>query len=162
MTDLEQRKVAVLFLCTGNSARSQMAEAILKGLTGDRLDVHSAGLDPARGVHPMTLRVLRERGLNADGLRAKNASEFLGKVLVAHAIVVCDKAQQNCPRIHPFALHNHYWPFEDPAAFAGTQEQQLARFNEVFDLIERRITQWLREWESALTPRRQVAGPPTA
>lgn len=105
-----QSKPRVLFLCTGNSCRSQMAEALLRHEAGDLFEACSAGLEP-KSVHPMTLQVLKEAGISADGLYAKGTSEFLGKRSIRHAIIVCDKAQQSCPRIYPFANNTLYWPF---------------------------------------------------
>ncbi|MFN7430404.1 MAG: arsenate reductase ArsC [bacterium] len=140
--DTPSHKPLVLFLCTGNSARSQMAEVILRNRAGDRFEVASAGLEP-KGVHPLTLQVLNEAGLPTKGLRSKSSTEFLGKVRVRHAIVVCEKANKSCPSIYPFAANMLYWPFEDPAAFEGIDEERLAKFREVRDLIAARIDEWL-------------------
>lgn len=137
-------KPLVLFLCTGNSARSQMAEALLRARAGDRFEVASAGLEP-KGVHPLTLRVLAESGINTRGLRSKNSSEFLGKVKVRYAVIVCERANQSCPRIYPFATETLYWPFEDPAAAEGAEVQRLAKFREARDLIAARLDEWLAE-----------------
>lgn len=136
----------VLFLCTGNSARSQMAEALLRHRAGDRFEVHSAGLEP-KSVHPLTLKVLQERGLETSGLQSKGLSGYLGKVAVRHAIVVCEHAQQNCPRLFPFSTRTHYWPFEDPAAFEGAEDERLRKFREVLELIDQRIGRWLSSEE---------------
>jgi arsenate reductase len=144
----ETRKPLVLFLCTGNSARSQMAEALLRVMAPDRFEAASAGLDP-KGVDPMTVEVLREIGAPADGLRSKPATEFLGKAAVRHAIIVCERAQAACPRIYPFAGRTHSWPFEDPAAFEGERAPRLAKFREVRDQIAARIEQWLAEESAA-------------
>lgn len=139
----------VLFLCTGNSARSQVAEALLRHHAGDQFDVFSAGLKP-RPIHPLTLQVLAEAGLETVGLRSKDVQEFLGKMVVHHAIVVCAKAQQSCPHIYPFALECLFWPFEDPAAFDGSPEEKLAKFREVRDLIDDQIHVWLRSMGHSL------------
>ncbi len=133
-----QKKPLVLFLCTANSARSQMAEAILRDRAGDRFEAASAGLSPSR-VNPFTLRALDEAGIDTGGLRSKSTSEFLGKVAVRYAIIVCDKAAQHCPRIYPFASRTLYWPFEDPAAAEGTDDERLEKFREVRDQIASRI-----------------------
>jgi arsenate reductase (thioredoxin) len=132
----------VLFLCTGNSCRSQMAEAYLRHEAGDRFEACSAGLEP-KPVNPLTLQVLEEAGISTEGLRSKSTTEFLGRVSIRYAIFVCDKAQQSCPRIYPFALQCLYWPFDDPAAFEGTPEARLAKFREVRDQIHDQITLWL-------------------
>ena len=137
------KRQTVLFLCTGNSARSQMAEALLRRYAGDRFDVFSAGLQP-RSIHPLTLQVLSEIGIDTGTLRSKGVDEFLGKMSIHHAIVVCAKAQQSCPRLYPFALGVLYWPFEDPAALDGSPEEKLAKFREVRDQIDDQIHNWLR------------------
>ncbi len=139
---IEPRRSVVLFLCTGNSARSQMAEAILRARASDRFDAASAGLEP-KGVHPLTIRVLSEVGIDTSGLYSKNSSDFLGKVAVRYAIIVCERANQHCPRIYPFAVQTLYWPFEDPATAEGTEEQRLERFREVRDQVTARIDEWL-------------------
>ena len=148
MSDERER---VLFLCTGNSARSQMAEALLRHHAGTRFQVDSAGLSP-RPIHPHTIQVLREVGLDVSGLRPKGLEEFLGKATVSYAVIVCDKAQASCPRLYPFATKSLYWPFEDPAGFEGTESERLAKFRAVRDEIDDRIRRWLVE----------VAAPQTA
>jgi arsenate reductase (thioredoxin) len=132
----------VLFLCTGNSCRSIMGEAILRHQAGDQFNVYSAGTAP-KGIHPLTLRVLKESGIDTAGLRSKDSSEFLGKMRVNHLIIVCENAQQSCPRIFPGMMNKEYWPFDDPPAFPGTDEEKLAKFREVRDQIDERIQQWL-------------------
>ncbi len=137
-------KGGVLFLCTGNSARSQMAEALLRKHAGHRFEAHSAGLSPAIAVHPLTLRVLRELGLETGSLYPKGAGGFLGRVSIRYAIIVCDQAAKECPHVYPFGLQTLYWPFEDPAAFEGSAEERLQKFREVRDLIQARILDWIR------------------
>jgi arsenate reductase len=134
----------VLFLCTGNSARSQMAEAFLRHYAGERFEVCSAGLEP-RGVHPLAIRVMSEIGIDLSGHRSKPLSEFLGKISVRYAIIVCEQAERSCPRIWPFTLQRLFWPFEDPAAGRGPDEQKLKCFRAVRDRIEERIQRWLTE-----------------
>ena len=135
----------VLFLCTGNSCRSQMAEALLRHRAGDRFEAASAGLSPAPRVHPMTIRVLEQAGVDTAGLTPKSIDRFLGKQSVAHAITVCARAQQSCPRVYPFALHAEHWPFDDPAEFEGSEQARLEVFLQTRDLIDERIEQWLGE-----------------
>ncbi len=139
-----RKKPVVLFLCTANSARSQMAEAILRDRAGDRFDAASAGLTPTQ-VNPLTLRVLDEAGIDTTGLRSKSSAEFLGKVAVRFAVIVCDKAARHCPSIYPFAARTLYWPFEDPAAAEGSDDQRLQKFREVRDQIAARLDAWLDE-----------------
>ncbi|MDP1590503.1 MAG: arsenate reductase ArsC, partial [Prosthecobacter sp.] len=102
----------------------------------------SAGLEP-KGVNPLTLKVLEEARISTSHLHSKPLSEFLGKVSVRYGIVVCDQADQACPRLYPFATRRLFWPFEDPAAFAGTDDERLAKFRDVRDQIAARIDQWL-------------------
>jgi arsenate reductase (thioredoxin) len=133
----------VLFLCTGNSARSIMAEALLRYYAPDRFEVYSAGLEP-KGINPYTIRVMYEIGLDVSGGRSKDVMEFLGKVHVSYVITVCSNAEERCP-IFPFSTQRLHWPFEDPAAFQGTDAEKLAKFREVRDLIDERIRAWLGE-----------------
>lgn len=137
-------KPIVLFLCTGNSARSQMAEAFLRHYADDRVEVHSAGLE-ARGMHPLTVRVMREVGIDVSGQRSKAVREYLGKLAVRLAITVCLPAEANCPIIWPNALGHLSWPFDDPAADDGSDEEKLARFRVVRDQIRSKIVDWLAE-----------------
>jgi arsenate reductase len=137
------RKPLVLFLCTGNSARSQMAEAILRDRAGDRFEVASAGLEPTGQVHPITIQVLNEAGISTRGLRSKESTEFLGKVSVRIAVIVCERANQSCPRIYPFATETLYWPFEDPAA--AEDPQAIETFRTIRDQIAAKIDAWLKE-----------------
>jgi arsenate reductase len=141
---MSNQRPRVLFLCTANSARSQMAEALLRHHAPHRFDASSAGLHPA-DIHPMTLRVLSEVGVDTRGLSSKGVDQFLGKRTVNYAIVVCEKAQQSCPRIFPFTINNLYWPFDDPAAFEGSDREKLQKFRDVRDQINDRIRHWLGE-----------------
>ena len=95
---LLSNKPKVMFLCTGNSARSQMAEAFTRKYGGDRFEVHSAGLEP-KGINPFTIQVMEEIGISLDEQRSKSLDEYLGKVHFAHLFTVCGHAEQNCPRI---------------------------------------------------------------
>ena len=134
-------KTRVLFLCSGNSARSQMAEAILRKRAGDHFEVYSAGLE-AKGLNPYTLRVLDEIGVNTSALRSKELSEFIGKNHFGYLITVCSNAEEKCPIFPGMGMRLH-WPFEDPAIFRGSEEDTLAVFQVVRDQIDARIIQWL-------------------
>jgi len=136
------RKKGVLFLCTHNAARSQMAEALLRSLAADRFEVASAGLQPT-SVHALTRQVLGEAGLDVSGLRAKGVNEFLGKASVQYAIFVCSEDEWQCPRLFPFAVTALRWPFEDPLQVSGTEAERLAAFRYVRDAIEARLRKWL-------------------
>jgi arsenate reductase len=133
----------VLFICTGNSARSQMAEAFLRRHGGDRFEVFSAGLEP-KGINPFTRQVMAEQGYDLAGQRSKDVFEFLGKVHFGHIITVCSNAEARCP-IFPGIAYRLHWPFDDPAAVEGGDEAKLAAFRRVRDQIEARILAWLAE-----------------
>ncbi|HEY9078326.1 MAG TPA: arsenate reductase ArsC [Anaerolineaceae bacterium] len=140
-------KPKVLFLCTGNSARSQMAEALLRRRAGDRFEVHSAGLDPS-GINPYTVKVLEEIGVDTSVHTSKPLTTYLGKVHFAYLITVCSKAEQRCPIFPGMGIRIHM-PFEDPAAFIGTPEETLAKFREVRDQIDIRLAAWIDELDRA-------------
>jgi Protein-tyrosine-phosphatase len=137
-------KQRVLFLCTGNSARSQMAEAFLRYAGGERFEAYSAGLEP-KGMNPLTVAVMREAGLDISGQRSKGVEEYLGKVKFQYLITVCDDAEKNCPTVWPGVNQRLHWSFEDPAKFNGSAEEKLAKFRQVRDLIQQRITDWLEQ-----------------
>ncbi len=137
-------KAKVLFLCTGNSARSQMAEAFLNKHGGDRYDAYSAGTEP-KGINPYTERVMEEVGMSLSGRYSKHVREYMGKINFAYVITLCDEAEKSCPAIFPGIGQILHWSFEDPAAFVGSDEEKLAKFREVRDRIERRINEWLME-----------------
>jgi arsenate reductase len=136
-------KPLVLFLCTGNSARSQMAEAILRHRASDRYEVVSAGTRPADEIHPLALDVLNEAGVATEGQHPKQAKELLGRAPVRHLITVCDAAASECPAVWPGALTREHWPLDDPADAAGTREERQVLFRATRDEIDRRIQDWL-------------------
>jgi arsenate reductase (thioredoxin) len=137
-------KQRVLFLCTGNSARSQMAEALLRKYSGSRFEPHSAGLEP-KGVNPLTIKVMNEVGIDISNQRSKGIETYLGKMLFQYLITVCDDADQNCPTVWPGVNIRMHWSFEDPAKFEGTEAEKLAKFREVRDLIAKKIQAWVVE-----------------
>jgi arsenate reductase len=139
-------KAKVLFLCTHNTARSQMAEAFLISFAGDRFEVFSAGTEP-REIDPHAQKVMAEVGLDLSKQRSKSVVEFLGKMSVGYLIIVCEKVEENCPITFPGFMYRMFWPFEDPVAFVGSDEQKLEKFREVRDMIAARIKLWLRELE---------------
>jgi arsenate reductase len=137
-------KTAVLFLCTGNSCRSQMAEAFLRKYGGDKFEAYSAGLEP-KGIHPYTLQVMNEVGIDLSGQRSKDVMEYMGRQHFGYLITVCAHAEANCPTTFPGVSQRLHWPIDDPAAFEGSEEGTLAKFREVRDEVEQRILSWLKE-----------------
>ena len=131
--------IRVLFVCTGNSARSIMAEALLRRHGGGRFEVHSAGTEP-RGVNPLTLRVLAEAGIDASGARSKSVNEFLGQHF-DYVITVCDQARQVCP-VFPGAHESLHWGYEDPAEATGTEDERLRVFRRVLVAMGERVQQF--------------------
>ncbi|MFW9959220.1 MAG: arsenate reductase ArsC [Candidatus Odinarchaeota archaeon] len=127
----------VLFLCTGNSARSQMAEALLRHLGGDDFEVYSAGTRPQSKVNTFAIEALKERGIPTEGLYPKHVKEFV-QLEIDLVVTVCDNARQVCPHF-PGAKRMEHWSLEDPVAFQGTYDEILFVFGETRDEIERRI-----------------------
>jgi arsenate reductase len=135
----------VLFLCTGNSARSQMAEAFLRVYAGDQYQAYSAGIEPKGHILPDVLTVMKERGLDLSGQRSKGVEEYLGKVHFAHVITVCGDAEENCPTVFLNMGKHEHWPFNDPAKFEGSDGERLQQVREVRDQIDQRVLQWIEE-----------------
>jgi arsenate reductase len=133
----------VLFLCTGNSARSQMAEAFLRKYGNDYFDVISAGLEP-KGINPFTIQVMEEIEIDMSQHTSKDLKQYLEKTHFGYLITVWDRAEQNCPIFPGMGMRLH-WSFEDPAAFEGKQEDKLAKFREIRDQIDERVCSWLME-----------------
>ena len=137
MTDAAaSRPIRVLFVCTGNSARSIMAEALLRVHGQDRFEVFSAGTEP-RGVNPLTLRVLAEAGIDASDARSKSVDSFIGQPF-DYVITVCDHARQSCP-VFPGVHESLHWGYEDPAEATGSEEERLAVFRRVFTALGERV-----------------------
>ena len=135
-------KTRVLFLCTGNSARSQMAEAWLREYAGERFEVYSAGLEPTV-IHPLTIQVMQEAGVDMSAHYSKSLGDFLGRLHFGYLITVCGKAEEKCPIFPGMGVRLH-WLFEDPAAFVGTEEQKLTVFRQVRDAIEAQVKIWIK------------------
>lgn len=132
--------IRVLFICTGNSARSQMAEAILGRLGRSDFDVHSAGTHPG-GVNPLTVRALSEIGVDWSGAHSKSVVEYLDEPF-DYVITVCDQAREACP-VFPGEHESIHWGFDDPAAAQGTDAERLAVFRRVMGEISIRIKPFL-------------------
>lgn len=130
-------KQSVLILCTGNSARSQMAEGLLRHIAGDRFEVASAGTKPST-VRPEAVQAMKEIGISLDGHRSKSVDEFLGKP-IDYVITVCDNAKESCP-IFPAATDRMHWPFQDPPGpNEGTEEKRMDIFRMVRDQMKARF-----------------------
>src|SRR5262245_56864660 len=110
MSNAADRRSKVLFLSTGNSARTQMAEALLRAAASDYFDVHSAGMEPGQ-IHPLATQVMKEIGIDIATQRAKGVKQFLGKVGFQYAIILCDQASRECPKHFLSATHLLFWPF---------------------------------------------------
>jgi arsenate reductase len=130
----------VLFLCTHNSARSQMAEGLLRHLAGDRFEAMSAGTEATR-VRPLAIRAMEEIGIDISGQESKTLDQYLQEPF-DHVITVCDDANEACP-FFPGAANRLHWSFEDPSKAEGSEEQRLQVFRRVRDELRERIEQKL-------------------
>jgi len=139
------KKAKLVIICTQNSARSQMAEAFFKKYGDDMLQVHSAGFEPTE-VNPYAVQVMKEIGIDISGQHSKGVREFLGKMSFGYVIAVCKKAEGKCPVIFPGARQLLSWPFDDPAAFEGTEEETRQKFRQVRDEIDEKVKEWLQEY----------------
>jgi arsenate reductase len=138
-------KPKVIFLCTGNSARSQMAEGLLRAMAGEYFDVFSAGTNPKGSILPEVKQVMSEVGIDISGQWSKSVTEYLGKVNFGYVITVCADAEENCPAVFlTMGTHEHF-PFDDPAKFTGDDESRLESTRRVRDQIEERLRLWLKE-----------------
>ena len=141
------RKRRVLFLCTGNSARSQMAEGLVNYFLGERWEAVSAGTEPAGYVHPLAIRAMAEWGIDIAQQRSKSADEFLGQAFDV-VITVCDQAAQNCPVWLGRGRVKHIG-FVDPAAVEGGERVRLEAFRHVRDELRARVLPYLNAVEGA-------------
>ena len=129
-------KKRVLILCTGNSARSQMAEGLLRHDAGDRFEVASAGVEPSH-VRPQAIEAMREVGIDISGHRSKSLDEFTGEEF-DYVITVCDNANERCP-VFPGRTKRIHWSFDDPAAAEGEEPEKLGVFRRVREEIRERL-----------------------
>jgi len=141
-------KKKVLFVCVHNSARSQIAEAFLKQMAGDRFEVESAGLEPGK-LNPAAIEVMQELGIDISQNKTKNAFDFYkqGKQY-DYVITVCDESQSGACPVFPGRGERIHWSFDDPARFQGTQEERLEKTRQVRDKIKQQIEQWLGSFPS--------------
>jgi arsenate reductase len=135
-------KQLVLILCTGNSARSQMAEGLLRVLADDRFEVFSAGSKPST-VNPLAIAAMDEHGIDIRSHRSKHLNEHLAQPF-DYVITVCDNAAETCP-LFPGPARRIHWSFPDPAAVEGSEAERLASFRQVRDAIETRLKSWLTD-----------------
>jgi len=131
-------KEKVLFICTHNAARSQMAEGLLQALYGDRYEVYSAGNEPS-SVSPFAIKVLAEIGIDISGHRSKSVEEFFD-IRIDHVVTVCDNAKENCP-FFPYGVNYYHKSFQDPRAFKGNDEDKL----NIFRCIRDEIRDWINK-----------------
>jgi arsenate reductase (thioredoxin) len=138
-------KKRVLFICEHNSARSQMAEAFLKQMAGDRFEVESAGLEPGK-LNPLAVEAMKEEGIDISQNKTKSVFDFYKQGrLYSYVITVCDEAQaQRCP-IFPGVTELLHWSFPDPASFQGSWEEKLAKTRTVREEIKQKIKDWLKK-----------------
>jgi len=133
-------KQKVLILCTGNSARSQMAEGLLRSMAGERFEIASAGVSPSN-VRPEAIEAMRELGVDISNHRSKSVDEFLGQEF-DYVITVCDNANEQCP-VFPGKTKRIHWSFEDPAATEGNAADKLRVFIRVRDEIRSRLEEFV-------------------
>ena len=144
------RKLQVIFVCTGNSARSQMAEAVLRHEAGDRFDVVSAGVSP-RPVHPRTIAALGRAGIDISEAQSKPVGMFLGRRF-DYIITLCDRARLTCP-VFPGAKETLHWGLDDPTEVEGTEAEQQAAFERVLTEVAARIHRFIPIAEAQVATR---------
>jgi len=132
----------ILVLCTGNSCRSQMAEGFVRKYHGDQFNVHSAGTSPKDEVHPLAVEAMNEVGVDIATHRPKDLTAFLGKLPLTHLLIVCDRANDSCPRVWPGSLSRTFMPFDDPAHATGSDEEIMQMFRRVRDEIDVAMNAW--------------------
>jgi arsenate reductase len=136
-------KIRIIFLCTGNSARSQMAEAMLRKHAGDYFEVYSAGFEP-KPIHRFTRLVMEEAGYDLDGQESKPLSKYLGKIHFGIMVTVCRKVEDKCPTL-PGVGTRLFWDIKDPAAVKGNDEERLQAFRDARDTIKEKMRLFLEE-----------------
>ena len=145
------KKQKVLFLCTQNSARSQIAEGLLGHLAGDRFEAYSAGLDPTDEIHPCAIEAMKEVGIDISGQSPKGLKEYMGKQTFNYLIIVCARAEERCPKTFPGVGTTFSWIFEDPRRDEDLPyDSMLERFRAVRAEIEIRMRGWLEQPEAEL------------
>ncbi|MGI9067529.1 MAG: arsenate reductase ArsC [Pyrinomonadaceae bacterium] len=135
-------RLHVLFLCTGNSARSQMVEGLLRDMAGDRIEVASAGVAPAH-VRPEAIEAMKEIGIDISSHRSKSIDELITQAF-DYVITVCDNANEQCP-VFPGACRRIHWSIEDPAAVAGDDETRLEAFRSARNELSERLDKFIED-----------------
>jgi arsenate reductase len=126
-----------------------MAEAYLRQMGGDAVDVMSAGLQPSDEIHELTVAVMNEVGLTLEGQHPSHITDYLGKVPVTTVITVCDRAESDCPTTWPGAVERLHWPFDDPASYqTDDPAAQIEKFREVREAIREKVAHWLSQTSS--------------
>jgi arsenate reductase (thioredoxin) len=144
-------KTHVLFLCTANSARSQMAEAFLQSYAGDTYQAYSAGIEP-KEIHTLTKQVMTEIGIDISNQYPKSLRDYMGKIHFGYLITVCSDADERCPTVFPGMGQRLHWDLEDPAKFKGSEEESLNKFREIRDQIRLRVWSWIEGRKSLNSP----------
>ena len=145
------RKQKVLFLCTQNSARSQMAEGLLRHLAGERFEAYSAGIDPTDEIHPCAVEAMMEIGIDISDQYPKGLKTYMGKVSFNYLIIVCARAEERCPKTFPGVGTTFSWIFDVPRRDEDLPyDSMLERFRLVRDQIELRMKGWLDHPEGEL------------
>jgi arsenate reductase len=150
------RPIRVLFICTHNSARSQMAEALLRREAGSQFEVASAGTDATR-VNPLAVRALAEVGIDWSGARSKSFTEFLAQPF-DYVVTVCDRARESCP-VFPGATNTLHWSLDDPAEVEGSDADKLDAFRATRDEIVARLQPFVARARRPSTPERPTPSP---
>jgi len=150
------RKKKVLFLCTQNSARSQMAEGFLRHHAGDHFEAYSAGCAPTEEIHPYAVQVMDEVGIDIRHQYPKGVRTYMGKVGFNYSIIVCARAEKDCPKTFPGVGMRFVWIFDDPRSEDIPAEEMLDVFREVRDEIEAKILYWLDHPEEELQEQRAL------
>jgi arsenate reductase len=136
----------VLILCTGNSARSQMGEGLLRLLSNGAVEAHSAGTHPSR-LNPLAIEAMKEVGIDISAHRSKSVEEFAGQRFDT-VITVCDNARESCP-VFPGAPERYHWSYPDPAAVVGSHDEKLRAFREVRDDLRQKLQSFLESHPTA-------------
>jgi arsenate reductase len=134
-------KKRILFLCTGNSARSQIAEGFLRHMAGDKFQVYSAGVKPTQ-INPLAIKVMAEVGVDISEHRSKSAMEFIGQEF-DYVVTVCDNAKQTCP-VFPGHYEKLHWSLDDPAEAEGSEEDKLRVFRKIRDKIKDNVLTFIK------------------